>query len=440
MSDSIDHKTHFSIRLVRWLCRQELVEEIEGNLIEYRYQIAETQVRFSKIRYWFQVFNYLRPSTLKRFKNSKPRAMFIFNPLFTIRSLFKQGANTVINVLGFSLGLVCVLFLYFHIQSELSYDNFHTDKDKIYRALRVANPDAGTELVGVTSGPFAPALQNDYPSSVKSVCRAMPADALVTFEDKSFIEQKIMLADSNFFSFFSYPLLRGNPEQALNGTNHAVLSEKTAKKYFGDQDPIGKIIKVDNRLDFMVMGIMDEFPNKSHLDFDMALNINFINLQGWWNNGLITYAKIDTPQEAAYVNGQLDDFMEKYFGDDFAANDFRMSLLLEPLSDIYFHKGISFDRVQHGNLNSIYILGAVALAILLIACFNYVNLSIAQSFRRAKEIAVRKVLGGDKSRLILQLLGESLTILVFASLIAVGLSILLQPLFNNYFQLDVQLN
>ena len=153
MPKANSHISPFSIRLIRWLIRHELAEEIEGNLVEYRYQLKENQVRFSKFRYWFQVFNYLRPSTLKRFKSSKPKAMFIFNPFFTIRSLIKQGSSTIINILGFSLGLVCVLFLYFHIKSELSYDSFHTDKDKIYRALRVANPEEGLELIGVTSGP-----------------------------------------------------------------------------------------------------------------------------------------------------------------------------------------------------------------------------------------------------------------------------------------------
>ena len=429
-----------SLLLVRWLCRHDLAEEIEGNLIEYYQQTRDRSTRFAAIRYWFQVINYLRPSTLKRFKSSKVKPMFIFNPLFTIRSLFKQGSSTLINILGFSLGLVCVLFLYFHIKSELSYDSFHTDKDKIYRALRIANPEEGTELVGVTSGPFAPALQNDFPNSISSTCRAIPSDALVSFEDKSFIEENILMADSNFFSFFSFPLLSGTADQVLSGVNDVVLHKDLAKKYFGDQDPIGKIIQIDNELEFIVKGIMDDFPAKSHMDFNMVGNINLLNLEGWWNNGLITYVKIETPEEADYVNGQLEQFMDKYFGEDFAANDFRLGLMLESLSGMYFHSDISFDRIRHGDLNSIYILGAVGLAILLIACFNYVNLSIAQSFRRAREIAVRKVLGGDKLRITLQLMGESLTILLFSSAIAVGLSMLLHPVFNNYFQLDVSLN
>ncbi len=430
----------FSLKLIRWLCKADLAEEIEGNLIEYHLENSRSAVRFQALKYWFELINYLRPSTLKKLKLSKIEIMFNFNPLFTIRSLFKQGASSVINVLGFSMGLVCVLFLYFHIKSELSYDNFHEDRDIIYRTLRAGMNDATPDRVGVTSGPFAPALQNDFPSSITATCRAQPADVLVTIGEQKFIEDHIILADSNFFSFFSYPLLTGTPDQVLDGSNKVVLTKETARKYFGNEDPIGKIINVDNSADFIVTGIMDDLPAKTHLEFSMVLNINLMNLDRWWNNGLFTYVKIPTPQEAAYVEGQLDDFMQKYFGEDFAAFGVSLTLVLEPLKDLYFNNKTTFDFVQHGDLNTIYILGAVGLAILLIACFNYVNLSIAQSFKRAKEIAVRKVLGGHRARLILQFLGESITILLFATLLAFVLSLVLLPLFNSFFGLDITIN
>lgn len=440
MSKENTGPSSISLKLIRWLCRADLAEEIEGNLIEYHIQNSRSAVRFAALRYWFELLNYLRPSTLKKLKISKLEIMFNFNPLFTIRSLFKQGASSVINILGFSMGLVCVLFLYFHIKSEMSYDNFHDDKDIIYRTLRVGMNDATPDRIGVTSGPFAPALRTDFPSSITATTRAMPADVLVTIGEQKFIEDHIVLADSNFFSFFSYPLLSGTPDKVLDGTNKVVLTKETARKYFGDEDPIGKIINVDNSSDFIVTGIMDDLPAKSHLEFSLVLNINLMTLDRWWNNGLFTYVKIPTPQEAAYVEGQLDEFMQKYFGEDFAAFGVSLSLALEPLNDLYFNNKTSFDFVQHGDLNTIYILGAVGLAILLIACFNYVNLSIAQSFKRAKEIAVRKVLGGHRSRLIFQFLGESITILLFATLLAFVFSLVLLPLFNSFFGLDIAID
>lgn len=430
----------FSLKLIRWLCKTELAEEIEGNLIEYHLQNSRSVVRFAALRYWFELLNYLRPSTLKKVTFSKHNNMFNFNPILTIRSLFKQGASSVINIFGFSLGLVCVLFLYFHIKSELSYDDFHEDKDIIYRTLRAGVGDAMPQYVGVTSGPFAPALQTDFPNSIQSTCRAQPADVLVTFDDQQFVEDHIILADSNFFSFFSYPLLAGTADKVLDGTNKAVLTKATAEKYFGSDDPIGKIIRIDNSTDFIVSGIMDELPSKTHLDFTMVLNINLMTLDRWWNNGLFTYVKIPSEEEARYVEGQLDDFMQKYFGEDFAAFGVSLTLVLEPFTDIYFNNKTTFDFVEHGDLNTIYILAAVGLAILLIACFNYVNLSIAQSFKRAKEIAIRKVLGGHRLRLIFQFLGESITILIFATLVAIAMALLLNPLFNNYFGLDIAIH
>lgn len=429
-----------SLKLIRWLCKTELAEEIEGNLIEYHLQNSRSAVRFPALRYWFELLNYLRPSTLKKVKISKLEIMFNFNSLFTIRSLFKQGASSVINIFGFSMGLVCVLFLYFHIKSEMSYDSFHEDKDIIYRTLRAGMNEATPDRIGVTSGPFAPALQTDFPSSITATCRAQPADVLVTIGEQQFIEDNIILADSNFFSFFSYPLLSGTTDKVLDGTNKVVLTKETARKYFGDEDPIGKIINVDNSADFIVTGIMDDLPAKSHLEFSMVLNINLMTLDRWWNNGLFTYVKIPSPQEAAYVDAQLDDFMQKYFGEDFAAFGVSLTLVLEPLKDLYFNNDTSFDFVEHGNMNTIYILGAVGLAILLIACFNYVNLSIAQSFKRAKEIAVRKVLGGHRTRLIFQFLGESITILLFATVLAFLFSLVLLPLFNGFFGLDIAIN
>lgn len=440
----MDHKhrgpSSLSLKLIRWFCKEELAEEIEGNLIEYHERDSRSTVRFKAFRYWFQLFNYLRPSTLKKLHFSKYNNMFNFNPLFTIRSLFKQGASSVINVLGFAMGLVCVLFLYFHIKSELSYDQFHEDKDIIYRTVRVSNQDTDPRFIGVTSGPFGPALKNDFPNSIQSYCRAQTTDVLATFEDQKFIEKEIILADSNFFSFFSFPLIAGNPDQVLKELNSAVLGKETARKYFGDEDPIGKIIRIDNKMDFVVRGIMDEFPSKSHINFTMVLNINLIDLDTWWNNGLITYVKIATPQEADYVDAQLNDFMVKHFGEDFATIGIKLGLTLESLNDIYLNNNTVFDMANHGSLSTIYILGAVGLAILLIACFNYVNLAIAQSFKRAKEIAVRKVLGGHKARLVLQFMGESLTILLFATVIAIILGIVITPLFNSYFGLGIQID
>ncbi len=369
--------------------------------------------------------------------------MFIFNPILTFRNLYRYKANSLISISGFTLGLVATIFLYFYITDELSYDSFHQDKDTIYRAIRVSQINGSPYNIGVTSGPYARALENDFPSAITSATRAYPNESLVGFGDKRFSEDKLMYADANFFEFFSFPLLVGDKETVLKESNSAVLSQDVARKYFGDEDPIGKVLTLDNEFSFIVTGVMAELPAKSHLDFNIVLSIDFLEryrwFMDWWSNGLMTYVKIPSREVAANVDQQLVAFMDKYFSDDFERSGNRVDLTLEPLDQIYFNNQTRYDRAVHGDINTIYILGIVALAILFIACFNYVNLSIAQSFMRAKEVGVRKVLGVRKRRLVLQFLGESVMVLLIAVVLSIGICELLNPVFNTFFDLTINL-
>lgn len=436
------HPPKFSLKLIHWFCKDELVEELQGDLEQY---YVETQSNnFQGLKYWYQVFNYLRPSTLKSFKNSNSGAMFIFNPLLTLRNLYRHLSTSLISLFGFTMGLVATIFLYFYIYSEVNTDRFHEDVDQIYRVLRVSEINGTPYRIGVTSVPYANALITDYPSDVISTTRAVPENGLVAVGEKRFMEDDLLFADQNFFQFFSYPLASGNEKTVLSMANSAVLTNSAAKKYFGDQNPVGKIIEVDNEYEFIVSGVMEEIPGNTHLDFSIVLSIGLLErfewFGGWWNNSLNTYVKIPTKQQAANLDGKLDQFMDKYMGEDFKKAGSKIGLELEPLAEIYFNNETRYDFSKHGSFLSILTLGAVAIAILFIACFNYVNLSIAQSFMRAKEVGVRKVLEGSQRRLILQFLSESLMILSFSILISVGICELLTPAFNSFFGLDVTLN
>ena len=303
--------------------------------------------------------------------------------------------------------------------------------------IRLSDINGDPYKIGVTSGPYGQGLLTDYPSTVQEYSRVMPESGLVSFEDKRFFEDKMVFTDPNFFTFFSYPLLEGDPKTVLSEQNHVVLSKRMAKKYFGDTDPIGQQIVVDNEYNFLVTGIMDELPSKSHLDFEMVFHIEVFDsydwFHDWWNNSLGTYVKINTPDEAKYLDGQLESFMMKYFGDDFNRSGVKMGLETEPLASIYFNKDTRYDPAEHGNKNSVVILGIVGLIILFIACFNYINLSIAMAFKRAKEVGIRKVLGVERKRLVYQFLGESLLVVLIAIITAVGLSMVLKPIFNQLF-------
>jgi putative ABC transport system permease protein len=432
----------FSLRLIRWLCKKELAEELEGNLHEYYEHLSDTS--FKGLKYWYQVINYIRPSTLKSIKNSNSSAMFIFNPILTFRNLYRHKSTSLINIFGFTFGLVATIFLYFYIQSEVTTDQFHVKKDQIYRVLRVSQMNGTPYRIGVTSVPYADALENDYPSDIIATTRAVPEEGLVSVGEKRFFEEHLLFADQNFFEFFSYPLQIGNSKTVLSTANSAVLTKSAAEKYFGNEDPIDKILNVDNEYEFIVSGVMDDLPGNSHIDFSMVFSVGLLErfdwFDGWWNNSLMTYVEVPSKEQASNLNDKLDQFMDKYMGEDFAKSGNRIDLELEPLEKIYFNDETRYDPAKHGSFSSILTLGAVAIAILFIACFNYVNLSIAQSFMRAKEVGVRKALGVSKSRLVLQFLSESLMILFFSILISIGICELLSPVFNAFFGLEVVLN
>ncbi|GAB4247934.1 MAG: ABC transporter permease [Ekhidna sp.] len=431
-----------SLRLIQWLCREELVEELQGNLCQFYAEASES--RFRQLRYWWQVIGYLRLSTLKTLKTQNSGPMFIFNPILTLRNLYKHKSTTLISMFGFVLGLVSSFLLYFYIYNEVNTDSIHAEKEQIYRALRVSSMNGTPYRIGVTSGPYGPALQNDYPSDVTDMMRVKPENGLMAYGEKKFFENRLLFADPNFFDFFNFPLVAGDPKSVLTNANAVVLTKATAEKYFGDEDPIGKVLELQNQYSFMVSGIIDDYDFNSHLEFSMIFSLEVMQefdwFSNWWNNNLITYVKVPTRQQALAMEETLDDFMIKYMGEDFKRSGRKMDLDLEPLEDIYFNNDTRYDFVQHGSFDSIIILSAVAIAILFIACFNYVNLSIAQSFMRAKEVGVRKAMGGSKARLIIQFLSETLMILIFSIGISILVCELVNPLFNSFFGLEIALN
>ena len=199
-----------SLKIIRLWCSDVLYEEIEGNLYEFYSANASDSNFKSKFRFWYEVLHYLRPSTFKSVRKFYPTAMFNFNPKLTFRNLWQHRATTAISLGGFVLGLISVLYLYFYVQSEMKFDTFHKEGDKIYRAIRVGNLNGTLYDIGVTSGPYAEGLRTDFPESVQTTCRAYPQEGLVSFKDKVFYEEKLLnrieVASENtsFTYYFTY--------------------------------------------------------------------------------------------------------------------------------------------------------------------------------------------------------------------------------------------
>jgi putative ABC transport system permease protein len=359
------------------------------------------------------------------------------------RSLLKHRLFTVINLLGLALGLMVTIVILTYVHAELTCDNFHANGDQIYRVIRQAEVNANEYRIGITSAPFGPALKNDFPASITDFVRVMPDEGLVAHEQRAFMEKKFFLADRNFFEIFSFPLAKGDPATVLANPNSVVLTAEMAKKYFGDTDPLGKTLTLDNRYEFMVTGVLAENKHRSHLDFDFVAGLEVYRerdwYNDWWGNTLFTYVRIASREDARQVEAGLAAFIDKYLGEDFKRNRARVDPKLQPLAEIYFQKDIRYDPALHGDKNAVYLFCAIAAFILLLACINYMNLTTARAGRRAREIGVRKALGAHRVKLVLQFFAESLLLTASAILLAlVGIELLL-PYLNSTFGLELSI-
>lgn len=352
--------------------------------------------------------------------------------LFTFKNLKKQKVFSVINMLGLSVGIACCLVILLIVKNELSYDSFHRNEANIYRVLRTGETNGRPLKVPYLAMPYGPALQNDFAQAVESTVRVMPDDDLISYGTEVFHEKRIYLADSNFFQFFDFKLLRGNKENVLADPNSIVITETTAKKYFGRENPLGKVLVFNKKHPLKVTGIAADVPSDSHLQFDMVIPIDILRtdhadmFDNWPNNMLFTYVTLRNHVKPQTLEKQFPAFMNKYLGDYYEHTGFKMGLMLMPLKDVYFANN-NFDNVKHGNKAMVYIFLSIALLVLIIACINFINMSTAKAQERAKEVGIKKVLGALRKELVTQFIFESLFFAAASCIIAILLIWMLVP-------------
>lgn len=377
---------------------------------------------------------------------------------FTIawRNLMKNRIFSFINILGLTIGITVCLLIYLFILNEFSFDQFHAQKKNIYRVMRSFG--ANKEKAPYLSGPYAPALLNDFPGEIQKAIRVFPTNGLIslgangttgvtgTAGAAAFNEKKLLLADAGFFTLFSFPLVKGNPATVLQDPGNAVLTESTAKKYFGSEDPMGKIIQLDKNRQFKVAGIIKDIPSNSHLDFDLVLPLAIYANEDWFkawiDNNFFTYVKLDEHVNQARLEQRFPAFINKYMGKELARYGIHFDLALTPLTEIYFEDASDFDNVRHGDKKVVYIFLSIAVLILLIACINFMNLSTIRAVERSKEVGLRKVMGALRPHLISQFIGESILLTLLSCLLALGLLQVLMPFYNHIlgYTLTVYLN
>ncbi len=362
-----------------------------------------------------------------------------------LRNLWKFKQITFINIFGLAVGMAaCILILLF-VQNELSYDRYHENADRVYRMSREwRNTDGETSLhLGHVAPPFAPLLKNDFPEIIQHAVRLLSDNPLITYEagDKLIVEDNFFFADSDIFDVFTFPMVAGNPETALQEPNSLVITESTAKKYFGNDDPIGKTLNYNNQVDMKVTGVVKDVPDNSHFHFDMLCSFitveNFFGrenlMSNWGSNNYATYLLLPEGYNLDNLSSQFpaffDKHMEAYQGIPPSKSNF---LHLWPLTDIHLHSHLDSEIENNGDIAYVYIYTIIALFILGIACINFMNLSTARAGRRAKEVGVRKVMGALRSSLIKQFISESMLVAVFSLIVALVLAVLLLPYFNNF--------
>ena len=442
------------VNFFRWYCRKDLVDAIEGDLLEvYKRQLNKRNKSEANAIFFWQTLRFFQPFTFRRqheqYQQLNTLHMFYNYLKIGIRFMSKHKSYTAINVSGLAVGLSAFFLMAMFVVDELSYDKFHEKGNDIIRlGYQLETPNA-TRLGAKLPFPMKVALEENFPE-VEKVVRFLYSSfdtPLLEYNAKRYTEDKIYFSEPSMFDVFDFKLLRGNPETALSDPRSIILTESMVAKYFGNEDPMGKIMKYKNQDDLMVTGIMEDVPDNSHISFEFLLPIE-LQRQRWMGWGQSTYdLELDWNWAGAWVYAEmkpgidLDRFTEKIqvIADEHlnTKDQSGFSLLSQPLLDIHLKSDMSGEASVNGNVTQVYSFAIIGLLILFIACVNFINLSTAQSNKRTKEVGMRKVMGAQKKQLIYQFLSESFIVVLISSLIALLITMATLPYFNVFTDKDL---
>jgi len=365
--------------------------------------------------------------------------------VIAVRNLLRNPVYALINIFGLSIGITCGLLILIFIKNEISYDRFQEKKKDLYRMVfEWANPN-GSDISPQMTAPVAPDMMEEFPE-VKAATRITGyRDGYFSYQNKSYKTANVIYADSLFFEMFSFKLISGDPQTILKEPYTVVLDEKTAQNIFGNEDPIGKIVRWNNKDDLMIKGIVKSPPANSHLQFSSLISFSSLyqdkRIYMDWNGGVqyYHYLELMPGTSVKMIESKLPEFMSRHLNNILEGSGWSVNASLQPVTDIHLKSNYTGEIGPNGTLSSIYIYSAIAIFILLIACINFMNLTTAKSTSRAREIGMRKVLGAEKESLIGQFLGESVIMTLLGFIIALIMIEILLPVFNSMVNRDLDL-
>ncbi len=362
-----------------------------------------------------------------------------------IRNLWKFKGYSLINIMGLSIGVACVILILLYVRAEVNMDGFHVNKDRIYRLnIEVTNPQTG-EVNERAIGPYrlADELKVDF-SDFSNIIRFAPQyQEQVEYEDEIFLEENLAFADPDVFEVFHFPFVSGDPATALENPYSLVMSEAAAQRYFGSKNPIGKAVTIREQL-FEVTALMEDVPSNSQFQYDMLVSMNCarqefsrIVLENWGEGYVSTFAMLPEGKTPADYEARLAKFMEVKLE---AWRQASPRLVMQPLPKMYLHSSDISSFEGGGDITYVYAFSLIALFILFIACINYMNLATARSSVRAREVGMRKVVGATRAQLVGQFLSESILLTVVSLLFALGIVFLALPGFNQLADRQISFN
>jgi putative ABC transport system permease protein len=433
-------------RFLLWFLRDELAEEVQGDLDEQFYsRLGETSLFRTKLNYWYQVFNYLRPFAISRSSSALLIQYAMFRNYFkiSIRSLYKQKLYSAINIGGLAVGLTCFILIFLFVQHELSYDRTYENADQIYRIYQrqPGNVYLGSDYFGVTPAPLASALTEEFPE-VKIATAIQQQSALLGLDDEHQYMEEGIVAGAHFFDLFVFQFLKGNVQKALENPKSIVLTRKLSHKLFGDKDPVGTTLIFQNDEAYTVTGVINDPPENLSFKFSFVASLPDYYFpddgSGWTSSSVHTFFMLAEDASPGELLAKLPALIEKHR--DAEKSTMTEEYLFQRLKELHLQSKINFDIGLKGNSRYVLIFSAIALIVLLLACANYMNLAVARSVSRAHEVGMRKVVGAVRKQLIGQFLGESVLITFLALLLALGMTWLLLPAFGTMVERPIELN